>query len=56
MNPFLVSIIGTLLHMKRVCPQCKREQLIRIGEKHKTVKCRFCGADIPPARHDRASR
>jgi hypothetical protein len=52
MNPFLVSIIGTLLHMKRVCPQCKREQIIPLTQKYKTAKCKFWGAEMAPPPQD----
>jgi len=52
MNPFLISIVATLLHMKRVCPKCKREQILPLSEKYKTAKCKFCGAEMPPPRRD----
>ncbi len=55
MNPFLVSIVATLLHMKRMCPKCRREQILPLAEKHKTAKCRFCGAEMPPPRHGRGT-
>ncbi|MHB8110421.1 MAG: 30S ribosomal protein S27 [Syntrophorhabdaceae bacterium] len=42
--------MGTLLNLKRKCPKCKREQVVKPGEKHKTVTCKFCGAKIPAPR------
>jgi ribosomal protein S27E len=52
MNPFLAAIMGTLLHLKRKCPKCKREQVVKASEKQKTIVCKFCGAKIPPKRMD----
>ncbi len=48
MNPFLISAMATLLHLKRKCPKCKREQMTKPGEKHRSVTCKFCGTKIPP--------
>ena len=48
MNPFLAAVMGTLLHLKRKCPKCKREQIVKKNQKDKTVPCKFCGAKIPP--------
>lgn len=48
MNPFLVAAMTTLLHLKRKCPKCKREQIVKQEKKDKTVACKFCGARIPP--------
>jgi ribosomal protein S27E len=44
----LGSIIGRLLHLKRTCPKCKRDQIVPSAKKHKTIACKFCGADILP--------
>ena len=52
MNPFLAAIMGTLLHLKRKCPKCKREQIVKKSEMHKTVACKSCGAKIPPRKTD----
>jgi len=48
MNPFLAAVMGTLFHLKRKCPKCKREQVVKASEKQKTVACKFCGAKIRP--------
>lgn len=49
MNPYFIStVVGTILRLKRVCPHCKRPQVVASDKKHLTVKCRFCGAEIPP--------
>lgn len=47
-NPFLAAVMGTILHLKRKCPKCKREHVAKPSEKGKTVKCKFCGTKIPP--------
>ena len=44
----LGSIVGRLLHLKRTCPKCKRDQIVPSAKKHETVSCKFCGAKIPP--------
>jgi ribosomal protein S27E len=49
-NIFLASIMGTILHLKRRCLKCRREQVVKPSEMHKTVKCEFCGASMPPSR------
>lgn len=48
MNPFLAAVMGTLLHLKRKCPKCKREQVVKQSQKDRSVKCKFCGTRIPP--------
>ena len=45
----LGSILGRLLHLKRTCPKCKRDQIVPSARKHEAVSCRFCGARIPPS-------
>ncbi|RLA90900.1 MAG: 30S ribosomal protein S27 [Deltaproteobacteria bacterium] len=47
MNP-LMMMLGVMLGLKRTCPRCRRTQLVVRADKHKTVKCKFCGAAIPP--------
>ncbi len=41
-------IVGTLLHLKRTCPNCKRDQIVPAGKKNDAVRCKFCGETIPP--------
>ncbi len=54
MNPYFISvIIGTILGLKRVCPKCKRSQVVPSNSKERTVRCKFCGADIPPKKTER---
>jgi ribosomal protein S27E len=49
MNPIFISMVmARILGLKRDCPKCKRPQIVSSDMKHKTVKCKFCGADIPP--------
>lgn len=53
MNPYIIStIVGTILGLKRACPKCQRTQVVPSELKHAVVTCKFCGADIPPARTD----
>ncbi len=49
MNPFLAAVLGTIFHLKRKCPKCKREQVTKPSQKNMAVKCKFCGTKIPPA-------
>jgi ribosomal protein S27E len=46
--PLLAAIVGALLGLKRTCSKCGRNQLVASEQKHLVVKCKFCGADIPP--------
>lgn len=39
---------GKILRLKRRCPRCSRDQVVAESREKETVKCRFCGADIPP--------
>jgi transcription elongation factor Elf1 len=39
--------IAKTLGRKRTCPVCKRPQVVAQGKARETVKCKFCGADIP---------
>jgi ribosomal protein S27E len=49
MNPYFISVImGKILGNKRVCPKCKRLQIVPSNSKERTVRCKFCGTDIPP--------
>lgn len=48
MNPIFQMIVGALFHLKRKCPKCKREQVIPMSQKDKTINCKFCGFKIPP--------
>jgi ribosomal protein S27E len=47
MNPFIAMVIGAILGLKRVCPKCKRVQIIS-EKRQDTVPCKFCGAALPP--------
>lgn len=49
MNPlFLGAIIASFLKRKRRCPKCKRDQIIPPSKRLESVRCKFCGTDIPP--------
>ena len=47
MNPFMAAI-SVILHLKRTCPVCKRDQVVPASKRSQTVPCKFCGADVPP--------
>jgi hypothetical protein len=49
MTPYMIAtVLGTILGLKRDCPQCKKAQVVPPGMKHKMIQCKYCGADIPP--------
>jgi len=49
MNPyFIMTVIGSIRGLKRTCPKCKRDQIVPASKKRESVRCKFCGADIPP--------
>jgi ribosomal protein S27E len=49
MTPLFISaMMGTIMGLKRVCPRCKRSQVVPSDKKQHPVRCKFCGADIPP--------
>jgi len=44
---FFHSAIQAVLDLKRVCPQCGKQQLIKVKDKGRTVQCIRCGTPIP---------
>jgi hypothetical protein len=48
---FIAAILGTILGLKRRCPQCGREPIVPRDKKRKSVSCKFCGEVMPPAPH-----
>jgi len=51
MNPFM-AVVSSILHLKRTCPVCHRDQVVPASKKRETVPCKFCGAKIPPKKED----
>jgi len=49
--PVISATLAAIKGLKRICPQCRQEQLVPRGKKQATVPCRFCGALIPPSGH-----
>lgn len=50
MNAYFAStVVKTVLKLKRTCPKCKKDQIVSLKQKEETVKCKHCGADIPPS-------
>jgi len=48
MNPIFQLVVSTIFRLKRTCPKCKRDQVVRTNKRLESVRCKFCGADIPP--------
>lgn len=48
MNPFMQAVVTAVLSSKRKCPSCGRTQAVPQGKAKETVKCKYCGADVPP--------
>ena len=47
MFPFAISSLLRFLSLKRICPMCKKGQIVSSDQKRKPVKCKFCGATMP---------
>ena len=47
MFPFVISSLLRVLSFKRICPMCKKGQIVSSDQKRKPVKCKFCGATMP---------
>jgi ribosomal protein S27E len=48
MSVIFHTVLTMLLHLKRKCPECKREQIVPSSQRRQAVTCKFCGAEIPP--------
>jgi len=48
MNPIFQAVFSTIFRLKRTCPKCKRDQIVPVSKRLESVRCKFCGADIPP--------
>lgn len=54
MNPyFFAAIMKAVRERRRECPSCRRVQVVSSERKDRTVRCKFCGAEIPPERTNR---
>jgi ribosomal protein S27E len=47
MNP-IIWAANMLSELTRVCPKCKKEQVVPPTKIHKSVPCKSCGAEVPP--------
>lgn len=47
---FLAVMMGKLSALARKCPACKRIQLLPRRKRGETVRCKFCGKEMPPVR------
>ena len=52
-NPIVWGILARVLHRKRRCPSCGREQFVPQNKRHEEVTCKHCGKPIPPAERDK---
>ncbi len=52
-NPIVWGILARVLHHKRRCPSCGRQQLVPQDKRDEEVTCKHCGKPIPPAPHDK---
>jgi hypothetical protein len=48
MNPIFSVVMRTMLSLKRTCPMCKKDQLVRASKRKQIVRCKFCNADVSP--------
>ena len=49
MNPFIhFAIHSTLAAFLRTCPMCQHKQVTAPSKAGEAVRCRKCGAQIPP--------
>ncbi len=39
-----------ILDLARKCPKCGQEQVVPISRKNETLRCKACGAEVPPKR------
>ena len=47
MFPFVISSLLRVLNLKRICPMCKKGQIVSSDQKRDPVKCKYCGATMP---------
>lgn len=47
---FAQAVLSTMLALARVCPVCRRRQIVPSSRRRESVRCRGCGAQIPPVR------
>ncbi len=48
MNPLFISAVtGTIVGLKRTCPKCGRVQVVASNKRRESVRCKFCGTEIP---------
>ncbi len=48
MSLAIQAVLSMLLQRKRTCPKCARDQVVPLGKRFATVRCKFCGAPLPP--------
>jgi len=48
MSIIIQMAIALELAYKRTCPKCERDQITQANRKNEAIKCKLCGANIPP--------
>lgn len=49
LNPFGIgAIVSAVLKLKRVCPKCRKAQVVPWAKRRERVRCKSCGAEIAP--------
>jgi len=46
----MVNTFVTMKKLVRVCPDCRRKQVVAQREIKRAVRCKHCGVTIPPGR------
>jgi ribosomal protein S27E len=45
---FSNAVNATRKALERLCPKCRRAQVVPLSQKLQTVPCEVCGTPIPP--------
>jgi len=48
MNPIFAAVMQAFMRVQRKCPKCGKGQFVSANKKGEKVKCKACGAEIPP--------
>jgi len=46
----IICAANIMTDLTQICPKCKKEQMVPMSKPHKTLRCKYCGANIPPAK------
>jgi ribosomal protein S27E len=51
----VIAAISAVFHLARKCPRCGRRQIVPRSKRAMIVKCKSCGADVPPKSKEKNS-